>query len=335
MQSVTVRQHVKLLPKTCCTCPPCVKQENTYSVYAGMSADAQNEILRIDEVSDDWNRCCCAPYHPLRMEVRQYIPMPGDSNVSDFSHLRGDIARDFGSVSGFQRQKMLRDIYYHQPVLMSMVRDDGQRCCYKCPCKLLSTFVCFNFCRDGMHVYAGSVPNGKELGRPFNLDPNKLIGSVNQPTFGGWLKPTLHLRADGQADTAEPYAKVEGPCFFGGWSEMCCSFQFFVSTFGGPSKSGDVALITKKKPTSLAGAAVELFSNNADAYSIQFNQNAKLTASQKVTVLTAQILADYMWFEGNTEKCKDTDSAIYCYCCYFSCIGALCPVYIAIPKNFG
>ncbi len=58
---LSIRQHVKLLPKNCCSCPPCVKQENTYSVFAGLNRDSQAEFMRIDEVSDDWNRCCCAP----------------------------------------------------------------------------------------------------------------------------------------------------------------------------------------------------------------------------------------------------------------------------------
>jgi hypothetical protein len=58
-ESFSVRQHAKFLPKACCVCPPCVKQENSYSIYAGMNRDAQAEILRVDEVIDDWNRCCC------------------------------------------------------------------------------------------------------------------------------------------------------------------------------------------------------------------------------------------------------------------------------------
>jgi hypothetical protein len=38
---------------------------------------------------------------------------------------------------------------------------------------------------------------------------------------------------------------------------------------------------------------------------------------------------------GNTEKCSQDDNFVYCYCCYFSLIGAICPVYVAIPKNTG
>lgn len=36
---------------------------------------------------------------------------------------------------------------------------------------------------------------------------------------------------------------------------------------------------------------------------------------------------------GNTEKCSQDDNAIYCYCCYYSFIGMICPCYIAIPKG--
>jgi len=40
-KKLTVRQHVKILPKTCCSCPPCVVQENTYSVFAGLTMDSE------------------------------------------------------------------------------------------------------------------------------------------------------------------------------------------------------------------------------------------------------------------------------------------------------
>ena len=49
-QSITIRQHVKILPKHCFSCPPCVQQENTYSVYAGIGQDPMAEIFRADEV---------------------------------------------------------------------------------------------------------------------------------------------------------------------------------------------------------------------------------------------------------------------------------------------
>ena len=111
-------------------------------------------------------------------------------------------------------------------------------------------------------------------------------------SYGGWCTPTLHL-FDNQS-TAEPFGKIEGPCCFGGWSDMCFSFKFFTSYFKSPKKTGDVALITKKKPSSAADAVVQLFTD-ASVFTINFNESARLTASQKTSVLAGQLLADYMW----------------------------------------
>ena len=75
---------------------------------------------------------------------------------------------------------------------------------------------------------------------------------------------------------------------------MCFSFKFFTSYFKSPKKTGDVALITKKKPSSAADAVVQLFTD-ASVFTINFNESARLTASQKTSVLAGQLLADYMW----------------------------------------
>jgi len=330
-QTFTVRQHVKFLPKACCACPPCVKQENTFSVYAGYSQNAEAEILRIDEASDDWNRCCCTPYHPLKLEARRYIPLPGDNTGSDYSHLKQEVLNDYDR---FTREGnapfFIRDIYKTQPVMFTVLRDNGQRCC-KFPCKCLSTFVCCQCCQDGVHVYAGGLPKEEdnELGVNLQAPAENLIGSAIQPAFGGWYRPTLHLR-DGGDDVA-PFGKIEGPCCFGGWSEMCCDFNFPISWFNSPTATGDAAVVVKKKPTSLAGGTAQLF-GLTDVYSIQF-KDRELSAAQKVSILSSQLLADYMLFDGNTEKCRSSDEGIYCYCFYCSIIGMLIPCYIFIPTN--
>jgi hypothetical protein len=268
------------------------------------------------------------------MQAREYTPAPGENAKSDLQHLVGDLSRDFNRLTGTQRTQAEQQLYKNSPVLMSVVRDDGMRCCYKCPCKCLSTFVCFECCQDGAHVYAGEVPDQpkKEVGRPFDLPAHNLIGSVKQPIFGGVYRPTLHLRSDGQNDEAEPFGKIQGPCCFGGWSELCCDFKFTTSWFGSEASSADIALITKKKPTSLAGGVRQMFSN-ADVYQIAFNDDAVLTPAQKLTVLSAQLLADYMFFDNNTEKCRDTGETVYCYCFYCSIIGAPVRCTLCIPKK--
>ena len=49
-KKLTVRQHVKILPKTCCSCPPCVAQENTYSVFAGLTMDSEGISISLSSL---------------------------------------------------------------------------------------------------------------------------------------------------------------------------------------------------------------------------------------------------------------------------------------------
>jgi hypothetical protein len=195
----SIRQHVKLLPKSCCVCPPCVEQANTYSIYAGLTREAQAEIMRVEEKSDDWNRCCCSPNHPFRLEVRQYIPIPGDGSDSDYAHLSADFSNDFNRFTDQQKAEAMQSMYEQQsPVLLSMVRHDGMRCC-RLPCKCLACGVCFGCCIDGMSLYAGPIVDDKsinEVGRLSDHSPlnQRRVGSVTQPMYAGGCHPTFHLR---------------------------------------------------------------------------------------------------------------------------------------------
>jgi len=330
--SLSIRQHLKLAPKNCCSCPPCVKQENTYSVYAGLSNNAQSEFLRIDEVSDDWNRYCCAPAHPLKLEVRPYLPLPGDANASDLSHFGSDVVNSWASLTASQQAKHLRDAYMGQPPLFTIQRDDGQRCCLKQPCKVLMCCVCFGICEDGMKVYAGGVEEkpGGELGRPFEPPMDRLLGSVKQPYLAGGCFPALELRGERSQVTDTPFAKLEGPYCFGGITECCFSYNFWVSSFAGPSKSGDMAVITKEKPQGLTGL-INL-AGNAETYRINFSADKQWTPAQKATVVASQILIDYMFFDGSTSWCEDKPQGTQINFCYSSCCGCLIPWSIIIPK---
>eukprot|EP01007_Sphenomonas_quadrangularis_P002297 NODE_3680_length_416_cov_133.476839_g3246_i0.p1 GENE.NODE_3680_length_416_cov_133.476839_g3246_i0~~NODE_3680_length_416_cov_133.476839_g3246_i0.p1 ORF type:complete len:80 (-),score=13.28 NODE_3680_length_416_cov_133.476839_g3246_i0:176-388(-) len=66
---------------------------------------------------------------------------------------------------------------------------------------------------------------------------------------------------------------------------------------------------------------------------IHLEEESKLSFSQKVTVISAQVLADYMFFDGNTEKCKSDDNGITCYFFYCSVIGHIVPCCCHIPKS--
>ena len=182
---------------------------------------------------------------------------------------------------------------------------------------------------DGMYILAGpTVDDPKELGVPFSIPQDRVLGHIQQPNMCGKCHPYLDLldRKHGEA-----FAKVDGPCLFGGWSEMCCDFRFAISKPQSEKGAGDVAVITKKKPQSVMGALAEL-GTNADNYTITFNDD-NISAQQKVTILAAQLLADYELFDGSTEKCEVKDEGIYCYFFYCQISGATCPCYILIPKQ--
>lgn len=194
-----------------------------------------------------------------------------------------------------------------------------------------------------MDVYAGSLEDEpeKEVGRPFNLEAHQsqMLGSVTQPICGGWYRPLLELRdgnnvtPQGKEHNVAPWAVMSGPCFFGGWTECCCDFNFPLTRFGSDT-TGDLGGVVKKKPTSLAGGFRSLVGDNS-VYTIHFSESSGLTASQKSTAIAAQILYDYMLFDGSTEKCDQDNNAIYCYICYCLLLGCLVPVKIVIPKNTG
>jgi hypothetical protein len=98
---------------------------------------------------------------------------------------------------------------------------------------------------------------------------------------------------------------IVGPCLFGGCSEFCCDFEFLVSKYDSDN-NGDLAKITKVRAKGMAGMLKEA-ATDADNYSIQFNQDAQLGAPEKLSIIGAQVLTDYMIFDGNTEKCKCTN----------------------------
>jgi hypothetical protein len=233
------------------------------------------------------------------------------------------------------QQNYLANLYLQQPVLFTIVRNDGIRCCFKCPCKMLTCPVLCSCCQDGVHVYAGAVPGhpedpNKEIGRPYSAPPDRLIGSVEQPIFGGCCIPFLALRD--APDHADPFGKTTGPCFFGGWSEMCCDFKFNVSRFLSDRNSADMGMVTKRAPVTGAQAAATLCCNgDADVYSLEFNPNAQQTPQQKVVAASSLLLIDYMFFDGQLKKWDLKDNTVYCYFCYCSILGQLVPCQICIP----
>ena len=83
-------------------------------------------------------------------------------------------------------------------------------------------------------------------------------------------------------------AKIEGPTFFGGCSEMCCDSEWPVSkmpaeAFDNKLMVGDFAVITKHKPNGCESAMMEAMTDS-DTYTIEFNQGVQLAPQQKALV---------------------------------------------------
>merc|ERR1711865_461605 len=102
--------------------------------------------------------------------------------------------------------------------------------------------------------------------------------------------PTINImdRAAGQGEFSA-LAKVEGPCYFGGCSELCCDSQWNVSrmtpeTWDQKINLGDMAIITKKKPDSMSSALREM-ATDSDTFTMEFKPEAQLAPQQKATMI--------------------------------------------------
>ena len=344
--SFTVREQVKLAPEYCFGCPPCLRAAKSFYVSAGNDStgtDLSGQLFRADEVSEKWNRCCCFPKHPYKMEFRQYMPMPGEikGRASEFSVVMQDMQRNWSTMSVVNRGKALKEKYMAQPPVFTAIRDGQQCCCCNgCfgPCcinKCLGCYACCDLCLDGTSVVAGATNEVEDS------DIGKVPGGANVlgyggvPCLGGHCTPTVHL-SDQPFPNENSWGKIEGPTCFAGCSELCCDFHFPVSKFGSKKKAGDLALIKKRRPRGIAAGLRELVSD-ADVFTIEFKDKS-LTPEQKAVILGNQILMDFMFFEGEEQdKCGPTADGSGCYIllcnCYF--YGVLCPCKLVCKKGEG
>merc|ERR1719163_887915 len=165
----------------------------------------------------------------------------------------------------------------------------------------------------------------QEIGAPLlsTLDEGNTLGSASVPVMSAFFSPTLHVMERGGLDG--PFAKIEGPCFFGGCSEYCCSFDFPVSKFGSAAKTGDIGKIVKQKPKSF-GAALREVLTSADLYTLNFSDKS-LTPEQKSLLIGGLLLNDYTYFESPQDACgvDPEDGKPYINLCNVYCCGCLCP----------
>jgi len=187
-----------------------------------------------------------------------------------------------------------------------------------CCGKWLCCCVCADCCRNGHSLHAGYFKH-EDVGKK-EAPRDSIIGYTRVPTCGGVFTPTIHIM-DGNTLGTAPYAKMEGPCIFGGCSELCCDFQFPISKIESEKKTGDLVSVTKQKPKSFKDAAKEVV-GDSDMFSMEF-KDPSLTVNQKATLLSTLFLIDYMFFEFDNGMLSCENGGIVCTLCLCYCCGCL------------
>ena len=244
----------------------CCEQSNTYDFFDEATG---THLFIAQETSEDFLRCCCAPYHSLRVEFKRV-----NSASREWSS-RGEIAS--------------------MPTVMTVEREG----CMSKPC--LGCFAFSDACKDGM-----TMTGGGPLSEPGDLTiRDQTFAYGTQPKCGGYFTPTLNLfnrqTAGSHKESFTPLAKVEGPMCFGGCSELCCDSTFTVSSMrpeqiDSKIMSGDLAKITKLRPRGACACGKELFTDS-DTFSVHYNDSVGLTPQQKAAMMGSLVLTDYMFFE--------------------------------------
>lgn len=271
-------------------------------------AATNTHLFIAQEDSDDCLRCCCNPYHSHRIQ--------------------------FKVVNAGDRQWSTRANILSMPTVMHAEREG---CCSK-PC--LGCWVCSDSCKDGIVMNAGTPAQGTEPGSVSISDAT--FSYATQPKCGGYFTPSLNIFHRATAGDKEsgfaPLAKVEGPCIFGGCSELCCESEFKVSAMSAEQidasiKTGDLATITKKKPRDGCACAREVFTDS-DTFQVTFKEDVGLTPQQKASFMASMILTDFMFFEGDHGMCDYNGDAVIITLCYYYCCGCACPCNLIIPTKY-
>lgn len=283
----------------------CFEQLNMYDVF---NKNTQQKVLVIKEESNDCNRCCCAPEHSLFAKF--YL-------VDESGEARGN-------------------------AVLTMERE-GCDCGQPCPKPCLCCFACTEKCSDGAVLYSGDLQ-----GDPGDLpeggrNKSAMLGSTIQPINGGKFRPVLQIM-ERDEDVAEPGNKVfaasQGPCCFGGCSELCCSSEFGITKATDEmtvdeihDSEFDYATITKMKPEGLGQALREAFTDS-DLFEVSFKYKES-TPVQKANLMATMILKDYMFFERDNDMCYYENDA--CHIVFFNCFcyGCICPCKLVLKSNSG
>lgn len=303
---------------------------NTYMITDRPSDTA---LFIMEENSSCWMRCCCDPAQPALVKFYNVV-FGGDRPEKKCCGILCSPARK---------------MYNKQPgVGAVMTMEKPGMCSNFAQCGPTNCCVLLACCQSEAWMHTGDVGSVRSdkgcgpckaahwdfpTGEPGFLDKTTAFSHAQVPMFGGCFTPTVNImaRTNGVEDTT-PWAVVEGPTFFGGCMDLCCTTKFAVSKTKG--KSADIAMITKKAPEGGCGLCVALCTP-ADTYLLDFNLETKLSPQQKAAIIGEMVHLDFLFFEADQPICRtnNDDSVLFILCCTCYCMGALCPCECCIPLN--
>lgn len=209
-------------------------------------------------------------------------------------------------------------------VLLTLERK-GLQC--GCPQKIIGVCcICHDCCADGLTVYEGNIQ-----GDPGDLQnaPTPLT-MLKQPYCGGGFWPKL-MEFPGGDDSLEPQHYFQGPCIFGGCSELCIPATFRYNT----KDEVEIATLVHMVPKTI-GDVIKEICTDSDKFEVLYMPEA--TMADKVTVLASAFLLDYMFFEmdnGMISFKGCPPKAVEFTCCFVFCCGILYPIKLKVSLDGG
>jgi len=297
--------------------------------YVIKPKDQDQAVFVMHEESSIWCRACCSPAQPAL--VKFYNATAPQTNP-DYCFGKCKGKNTYGEVNA-----------QNGAILTFEKNGNCGNCAQMGP---TNCWVCHEKCQSKAYYHIGDVPSTLEPkgcgpckcehwefpngapGLPETARPN-MFARAEVPVGGGGCTPTINLMVRDQNGGESQFAVVEGPTFFGGCMDLCCTTTFMISREAG--KSGDLAKISKLKPEGIADLCIALVTP-VDYYDIDFAEGHGLHPTEKAAILGEVVHLDFLFFEAEQPLCRYEDESGICYIllCTCYCFGCLCPVQLCI-----
>lgn len=265
---------------------------------------AEIPLWIIEEESELCCRVCC-PQHPSLHKAYHALPPE-----------KGPDCCCFYTGHRYMPDKSL-------PVAWVVERDG---CCNK----WVGCFICGPKCQSEAWVHGGDIESGVKPGSLGNSNP-RVIGRSMVPKTDCF---TPHLDMFENAGGIETqYAKLNGPCFFGGCYDIFCPTPFYINQGDTKGPIGDVGLIEKQPAKGFFDMCCQC-AGDTDNYEVSLKQK-EMTPLQKANVLGTALHVDNWFFQRDARPVRfhgnGNSGVIVITLCNMYCKGCVIPCCVTIP----